>query len=259
MGARNLASRAKLTPGSTLWWDPAETNVTIQDGDKWFWKVTNKPRSVTQLVDVFFSSVGRNSNLIFNLSPDTRGLIPDDQLATLRRVSQVINDTFAKDLAAGGQLTADRSNPANRPALALDGNLDTWWEAAPGQTTAALTLTLPKPVTFDVLSLQEAVDHRGQRIESFAIDTWNGSAWAEAGKVTFPDDQQPGSDGRSRGTPVKVVSDELTTVGHRRLIRLASPVTTTQVRLRILGSRLEPTLAEMGLFKQAVPDAVAGN
>ena len=90
---------------------------------------------------------------------------------------------------------------------------------------------MPKAVTFDIVSLQEAVDHRGQRIESFVIETWNGSAWVNAEKIS---------------------SDELTTVGHRRLIRLKSPVTTDQVRIRITGSRLEPTLAEMGLFKQSV-------
>jgi alpha-L-fucosidase len=93
-----------------------------------------------------------------------------------------------------------------------------------------MTLTLPKPVTFDVVSLQEAVDHRGQRIESFAIETWNGTAWVAAERIG---------------------SDELTTVGHRRLIRLKSPMTTSQVRVRITGSRLEPTLAEIGLFKQS--------
>lgn len=45
--------------------------------------------------------------------------------------------------------------------------------------------------------------------------------------------------------------DEQTTVGHKRLLRWSSPVTTDQVRVRITGSRLEPTLAEIGLFKQA--------
>ena len=235
--AKNLGSRAKLTPGSTLWWYPAETNVTLLANGQWFWSPTKRPRNLAQLVDIFFSSVGRNANLILNLSPDTRGLIPDDQVATLRRLSQVVNYTFAKDCTSGGRLTADNSNPANGAALALDGNLDTWWEAAPGHTTGALTLTLPNPVTFDIVSLQEGVDHRGQRIESFAIDTWNGSDWV----------------------PVeKVASDELTTVGHRRLVRLQSPVTTSQVRLRILSSRLEPTLAKMGLFNQIAADAVIG-
>src|ERR1019366_3580806 len=122
-------------------------------------------------------------------------------------------------------------NAANSPSLALDGNLDTWWEAAPGKTNGTVTLTLPKAVTFDVVSLQEAVDHCGQRIESFVIETWNGSAWINSEKFQ---------------------SDELTTVGHRRLIRLKAPVTTDQVRIRITGARLEPTLAEIGLFKRSL-------
>jgi len=231
MTAGNLGSRAQLTSGSFLWWYPAEVNVTILANGQWFWSPGKHPRSLSQLVDIYYSSVGRNGNLILNLSPDTRGLIPDDQVEALSRMAQVVHDTFATNLASGGKLTADNSNAANRPSLALDGNLDTWWEAAPGQTNGTLTLTLPAAAAFDVVSLQEAVDHRGQRIESFAIDVWNGSNWVVAEKTS---------------------SDELTTVGHRRLIRLKSPVTTSQVRIRITGSRREPTLAEIGLFKQAV-------
>ena len=183
------------------------------------------------MVDIYYRSIGRNGNLILNLSPDTRGLIPDDQLEALGKMSQVVKETFVTDLAAGGKLTADNSSDSHGPSLALDGNLDTWWEAAPGKTNGTVTLTLPNAVTFDVVSLQEAVDHRGQRIESFVIEMWDGSAWT---------------------APEHVASDSLTTVGHRRLIRLKSPVTTGQVRIRITGSRLEPTLAEIGLFKQSI-------
>ena len=231
MQGGDLGSRARLKPGSHLWWYPAEVNTTILQNNQWFWARNKHPRTVTQLVDIFFTSVGRNGNLILNLSPDKRGLVPDNQLDALNRTADIINETFATDLAAGGKVTADTSNSTNGPALALDGNLDTWWEAAPGQTTGSVTLALPKAVTFDVVSLQEAVDHRGQRIESFAIETRDGSAWI---------------------TPGHVASDGLTTVGHRRLIRLKSPVTTSHVRIRIIGSRLEPTLAELGLFKQSV-------
>ena len=99
-------------------------------------------------MDIYYTSIGRNGNLILNLSPDKRGLIPDDQLEALSRMSQVIKDTFATNLAAGGKLTADNSNRAHEPSLALDGNLDTWWEAAPGRTNGAVTLTLPKACDF---------------------------------------------------------------------------------------------------------------
>jgi alpha-L-fucosidase len=231
MSAGDLGSRSKLTPGSHLWWYSTETNVTILDRGAWFWAPGKKPRSISQLVDIYYTSIGRNGNLILNLSPDDKGLVPDDQLEALSQMAQVVKETFTTDLATGGKLTADNSNTKNSPSLSLDGNLDTWWEAAPGQTKAILTLTLPKAVIFDVVSLQEALDHRGQRIESFVIETWNGSAWIE---------------------PEHIASDELTTVGHKRLIRLKSPATTDKVRIRITGSRLEPTLAEMGLFKQPV-------
>ncbi len=223
MTASDLGSRSKLTPGSYLWWFPAEVNEPILYG--WFWHPKKHVRTAADLIDIYYTSVGRNGNMLLNLSPDTRGLIPDNQLAHLRLMAQVIDETFARNLAAGGKLTADNSNKANSASLTLDGNLDTWWEAAPGQRTATLTLKLPKAVAFDVVSLQEAVDHRGQRIESFSVDVWDGSKWK--------------------------TMDAQTTVGHKRLLRWSSPVTTDQVRIRITGARLEPTLAEVGLFKQA--------
>ena len=206
----DLGSRAKLKPGSHLWWYPAEVNTTILVGNRWFWARNKHPRTVTQLVEVFYTSVGRNANLILNLSPDNRGLVPDDQLDALNKAALIIDETFATDLSAGGTVTADDSHSANRAPLALDGDLDTWWEAAPGKTKGTVTITLPKEITFDVVSLQEAVAERGQRIESVAIEARNGSAWIAAAKVQ---------------------SDDLTTVGHRRLIRLRAPVTTDQVRI----------------------------
>jgi alpha-L-fucosidase len=234
-----LGSREKLKPGSHLWWYPAETNVTILGNGQWFWAHDKKPRAVTQLVDIYYSSIGRNANLILNLSPDNRGLVPDDQVAAMTQLGEIVRDTFAKNLAKGARVTADQAAPRHGAATLLDGNLDTWWEAAPGHTTGTLTLALPRPTTFDVVSLQEAVDHRGQRIESFVIETWNGTAWT---------------------APALHPADVTTTVGHRRLIRLASPVTTDRVRVRVTGSRLEPTLAEVGLYKQAIdllPPAIA--
>jgi alpha-L-fucosidase len=223
MTAGDLGSRNMLKPGSSLWWYPAETNTTILNG--WFWNPEKRPRSAKELIDVYYQSVGRNSNMLLNLSPDSRGLVPDNQLAPLRTMHRVIDQTFAKNLAEGGRLSADSSNSQYDARLALDGNLDTWWEAAPGRHTAELILKLPRTVTFDVVSLQEAVDHRSQRIASFAVDIWDGTTWNQV--------------------------EQQTTVGHKRLLRLASPVTTNQLRIRILDSRMEPTLSEIGLFKQA--------
>ena len=239
MTGADLGSRAQLKPGSHLWWYPAETNVTMLANGQWFWAHDKRPRPVTQFVDIYYSSIGRNANLILNLSPDNRGLVPDDQMTSLTQAGQIVRDTFAVNLARGARVTADHAAPRHGAGALLDGDLDTWWEAAPGRTGGTVTLALPRPATFDVVSLQEAVDHRGQRIESFVIETWNGTAWT---------------------APALHAGDATTTVGHRRLIRLASPVTTDRVRVRITGSRLAPTLAEVGLYKQAtdlLPPAIA--
>ncbi|HUG09404.1 MAG TPA: alpha-L-fucosidase [Opitutaceae bacterium] len=225
-----LGDRAKLTPGSHLWWYPAEVNTSILHG--WFWAEGKRVKSPADLVDYYYTSVGRNGVMLLNLAPDTRGLIPDNQLASLSRMAQVVEDTFAQDLAAGAKFTADSSHAANNAALAHDGDLDTWWEAAPGDHHATFTLTLPAAFTFDVVSLQEAVDHRSQRIESFVIETWTEGKWTAPAAV-----------------------EEQTTVGRKRLMRLQVPATTDQIRIRITGSRLEPTLAEVGVFKQSLPAA----
>ena len=240
MQAADLGSRAHLKPGSHLWWYPAETNVTMLANGQWFWARDKRPRPVTQLVDIFYSSVGRNANLILNLSPDNRGLVPDDQVATLGQLGDIVRATFAVNLARGARVTADHAAPRHAAPAVLDGSLDTWWEAVPGRSDGTLTLTLPRRTRFDVVSLQEAVDRRGQRIESFEIETWDGTAWT---------------------APARHPADVTTTVGHRRLIRLRAPVTTDHVRVRITGARLEPTLAEIGLYKQSedlLPPTIAG-
>ncbi len=231
MTAGDLGSRAKLKPGSHLWWYPAEVNTTILQNNQWFWARHKQPRTVTQLVDIFYTSVGRNGNLLLNLSPDKRGLIPDNQLEVLNLAARFIHETFATNFARGATVTADTSNPSNNPNLVLDGDLDTWWEVAPGRTTGILTLVLPRRTTFDVVSLQEAVAQRSQRIESFTLETYDGTAWIPAEPLH---------------------NEELTTVGYRRLIRLKTAVTTDRLRIRITRARLEPTLAEVGLYRQSL-------
>ena len=219
----DLGGRSKLTIGSTLSWFPAEADVPILNG--WFWSPSKTPKSVSSLLGIYYTSVGRNANLLLNLSPDSRGLIPDNQLSTLRPFGQIVRNTFATNHANGASVTAptDSQRPA---ANLLDADPDSFWESADATTTAELILDLPAARTFDVVSLQEPIASRGQRIEGFAVDSWDGSAW--------------------------VAQATGTTVGYKRLLKLTGPLTTSRVRIRITACRLNPSLAEVGLFKEAV-------
>lgn len=222
--AQDIGSRSRLAPGSYLWWWPAEADTKILSG--WFWKASHAVRDAAALLEIYYASVGRNANLLLNLSPDTRGLIPDDQLASLRAFGQIVSNTFAANLAAGAEAVASTGGiqPAARM---LDGDLDTFWEAPGEARTADIVLTLPQPRTFDVVCLQEAIAQRGQRIEAFTVETSDDdSSWTE----------------RAKGT----------TVGHKRLLKLAQPATASRVRVRIEACRLNPALAEASLHREAV-------
>ena len=71
----------------------------------------------------------------------------------------------------------------------------------------------------------------GQRIEEFALDALDGGNWKEF----------------ARGT----------TVGYKRLLRF-DDVTTSRVRLRIVNSRVCPTLSGFGLYYAPPIDKVLG-
>ena len=218
--ATDLGSRAMLAGGKTLRWRPAEADTKILNG--WFWKASHGVKSANQILDIYYKSVGRNSNLLLNLSPDTRGLIPEKQITPLMEAMTVIKQTFATNLAAGGTMTADSTLAGQDAANIIDGDLDTYWEPQAGVSTPTLTLTLPSPQTFDRIVLQEAIAVRSMRIETFAVDTWNGTGW----------DQKATS----------------TVVGHKRILMIPTTIT-DKVRIRITQARLEPTLANVGLYK----------
>ena len=181
-------------PGSYLVWDPAEVNVPILNG--WFWS-QEAAKTAAELVEIFYQGLAATESLI-NLSPDNRGLIPDNQLASLRLMSQVVSETFAKNLAAGGTLRLTR--PIGQgPSLAMDGNLDTWWEAAPGKTTAALTVKLPAP--------SRSMWYRCRK------------RWTIAAGASSRSPSKPRTAADWAACPW-IRGEETTTVGHKRLLGL---------------------------------------
>ncbi|WP_104087102.1 alpha-L-fucosidase [Arthrobacter sp. GMC3] len=72
---------------------PPECDVSIRRG--WFWHPGDEPKSLTHLLAIYYRSVGLGANLLLNLPPDTRGLIPDDDVARVHAFSGELRRRFA--------------------------------------------------------------------------------------------------------------------------------------------------------------------
>ncbi|MEU7882843.1 lectin [Microbispora bryophytorum] len=240
-GASDIGSDAVLSQrksnGTSAWnvlrWFPAECNGTLSARHNWFWQPGETWRSPTELLEMYYGAVGRNCNMLLNISPNRQGLLDQSATDTLSQFGSAVSQTFGTNLAAGAGAANDSGTSASTghtPGLAEDGNLDSSWQ--PTGTTGGLVLTLPSTQTFDVISVQEDLNI-GQRTRSFAVDSWNGSSWTQ------------------------IASD--TTIGHKKLIRLASPVNASQVRLRITSARANPAIAEVGLYRRPGSSTSSGS
>lgn len=220
MKGDDFGSRDKIMHAKGLIWYPAEADVSIRPG--WFYhpEQNDKIKSPEKLLDIYFHSVGRNCVLLMNIPPDKEGLINVADVKILKEWKKLQDDIFKNNLADDATITS--SNSMNSKAI-LDGKYDTYWTTNGKDTTAVLEFDLKGTKTFNVLCLQEEISV-GQRIEKFQLDYWDGNKWQNA--------------------------TEGTTVGYKRLLQFKN-VKTNKVRLKIESSRLNPTLSEFGLYKQA--------
>jgi alpha-L-fucosidase len=79
-------------------WRPGETDVSIRPG--WFHHAAedDRVRSADNLVELYFSSVGRNSKLLLNVPPTRDGLLHATDVARLGGMRELLDVTFAEDL-----------------------------------------------------------------------------------------------------------------------------------------------------------------
>lgn len=214
---QDRGSRSKIRNAAGLVWYPAETDVSIRPG--WFYHAAedDKVKTANQLMNIYFTSVGRNSVLLLNIPPDTRGLIADSDVRNLAAFAEKMKSTFSNNLAKNAQLTSVSGKNLN---TLFDQKLNTYFTTPKKDSSATIEFKWDKKVKFNVLALQENISI-GQRIEKFSAEYFDGFHW-------------------------KIFAVG-TTVGYKRLIKF-DDVTTDQVRLNILSSRLNPTLAEFGLY-----------
>jgi len=200
-------------------WRPAEVDVSIRPG--WFHHPHEAPRSLDELLTIYFASVGYGTCLLFNLPPDRRGLIPDDDAARLREFRAALDAIFRLDIAAGKTATASNTRgPEFAANCVTDDDPNTYWAAEDDVCEASVTVDLGETARIHAVRMEEFIP-LGQRVESFALDVQRCGQWLELAVGT--------------------------TIGAHRILRFPA-IDCQQVRLRILKAQACPTLSRFSVY-----------
>ncbi|HEX6316909.1 MAG TPA: alpha-L-fucosidase [Gemmatimonadaceae bacterium] len=142
-------------PRGTVW-RPGETDVSIRPG--WFYHPAEDARvkSIDQLVELYFTSVGRNSKLLLNVPPTPEGLLHDVDVERLLGMRRALDRLFANEQPSGAQWS-------------VNGNVH--------------TVTLRTPVPVSILDAREDV-RRGQVVARHVIEGANGNTWTTLARGT---------------------------------------------------------------------------
>lgn len=80
-------------------WVPAECDVPIRKRH-WFWHPDDEAslRSLEDVLDIYYRSVGHGATLLLNVSPDNRGLLPDADAARVIEFGDEIRRRFGQSI-----------------------------------------------------------------------------------------------------------------------------------------------------------------
>lgn len=209
-------------------WTVPEADARITSG--WFWGTQkNTPRTLTNLAEMYFRSVGHNATLLLNVPPNNEGKVDQAILDRVVEFGQNVQDTFRTNLVKANGTTITASNVRGndidfKPGNAVDDNDATYWTTDNGTTSGSLTIKWDSAKRFDVVSIEEAIQN-GQHINNY--------------KVEYKENDNASWQTMESGV----------TVGSKRLIR-TSPISATQVKITVGTSTGKvPQLSEVGVYK----------
>ncbi|MBZ4034174.1 alpha-L-fucosidase [Flavobacterium sp. 17A] len=193
-------------------WVPGEADVSIRPG--WFYHSVedDKVRSLDEMVDIYYESIGRNATLLLNLPVDTRGLVHENDEARLKELVTTIKADFKTELLKGTKVQASntRGNDSNfGPQNVIDGNKNTYWATDDKVKQATIEFTFKKPTAINRILLQEYIK-LGQRVKAFSVEANVNGQW-------------------------KTIANE-TTIGYKRILRV-DRVLASAIRVNILDAK----------------------
>ena len=233
----NLLKRDEFHPGITgrnrelnegqidgTHWLPGEADVSIRPGWYYHESQDDEVKNLEQLLDIWYGSIGRGSNLLLNFPVDRRGLVHENDVQAVLELRAAIDSILAEDLARDRPATSEQSRSGGDgpfgAAATVDGDPATYWAAEDGASTGTVEIALAGPSPVDHVEIGEHLP-LGQRVKSFSVQCRTVDGWTTV----------------ARGT----------TIGHRRIVRFPA-VMANRIRVVIEDARAAPTISNIGVY-----------
>ena len=212
-------------------WVIGQCDVSIRKG--WFFHTSDDEtvKTPSQLVDLYYRSVGRNAVFLLNLPPNRDGLFADKDVASLKKFKEILDKTFSVNMVAGAKVTANclfSKDVKFSPDNLTDNDANSYWAAAADKRQASLEMPIDSTRKFDRILLQEPIKF-GQRICSYDIQLLKPGGWQTIASGT--------------------------SIGYKRLLRI-TPIAGSKLRINIRDANNTPALSNFGIFKAAGGDVV---
>lgn len=221
-------------------WIPFEADVALRPG--WFYHKDqdDKVKSVAQLFNIYCNSVGKGGGLDLGLSPNTEGLLHQNDVDTLAKFGAMLKQVFANNQAKQAKITlsnvrgqveyllsaVNRSDIRKKELLLFgsanltDADRYSYWATDDVVRNVTAELEFTKPVNFSIIQLRENIK-LGQRIDSVQVEIFKNNAWLQIAKAT--------------------------SIGANRIIRLPQPETADRVRIKFY-SPVCIAVSELGVY-----------
>ncbi|WP_395013470.1 glycoside hydrolase domain-containing protein [Robinsoniella peoriensis] len=217
-------------------WTVPEADSRITSG--WFWGTQkNTPKSLTDLGNMYFGSVGHNAIFLLNIPPNNQGKVDQAILDRVTEFGQNLKETFDDNMAKDAVVTASETRMNSddyAPAKVLDGDDATYWTTNDGTSEGTLVVNLGGEKVFDVVSVEEAIQF-GQSINEYKIEYHkvDSDSW--------------------------VTMDEGETIGSKRLVRIGA-VRADKIRITVDTNKVNalPIISEVGVYKASKGFALTG-
>lgn len=177
-------------------WIPAEVDVSIRPG--WFYhkREDHQVKSVAQLTDIYYRSVGHNANLLLNFPINLDGKIPAlDSLRATEWHEVIVND-FKDNILKNAEVRVDNERGRKFKAEnVIDDDWNTYWATDDDYNFGTISFSFDKPVKMNRVVLQEYIA-LGQRVKDFYMEGELNGKWFKINPF-----------------------DTLSTIGYKRIVR----------------------------------------